>query len=1029
MPVIETVLIGTAAKYLAQNGAAIAQQVQFEIRKKITDVENRRFTVAAGVLTRDEGDAVNACVKTWLHDPIHFDDISLKESFKYLSQYCGLIPIQSDGVFLIGSDTQIGWKVIQLRNPLEEYRAKNEDCFGFRHHVISSIDRYYETHEKMSAEKSYVTILDNYIQLFLGLMDEVKKTPGKAGEDALNELENQLYNFLGNFQKGPAQQRSFSLLNRMAQYFDSFKTERANLCAEIQLTIKTLIAQARDEQKRTLYDVVGTLQHDVTLLSTEMRGFVVRHVTAEDKQKDLFKKFWDKHAQMLSVDYHHSTVKKRFSDLAAQKKSSPELLEEKLMMSVTAAVIFSEEARRILDQRLLCQNPDLNVHQQLNEVINSLEHNLNIAFHEFRKTLNSIDQKNAVSTHHNYPSIGVNQSLPKPVNDSVVTMDRLVANIKKSLVEIKTATVVLSADVVCVGETSVISNNSSIASPVSSGDLSSPLACETERFDKVHPAVESAKRQFEQAGGCLFLKNERCNELVDRKLLDRGILAQDKNNKLNIVLECVKTEGDVTELGAYLLLRLNLGESKLNQGQSHLKATILKLIYLDPLDVHERDQFSNLNEFIKAIFNAGNESVLTAKAFLSAIETTYQSIIKLIFEKTPVGYMVFQQNLNDAQLKAKQICENAIFEEKIKEVDVDLKVLQDKQNTLSVSEYAMKIKNIKTIISELERLPCKTQALEEQIELVNIKFVSAQESRMAEFADAFLFYVESYNRFKNLYENSFCDLDSNPREQKLLEFHEKLLELSNLKEILFAFDLEAVFIKTPKLCEQHDNAVYSYKLLCQKHCEKLVEELEGKIQDFSGVLLSDTSGFDLMLTTRLFNQESCAATLNQEAIEIKKIETEGAIENCIAKIAGCLRTLDAYFGVESSREFNDDVVAIKEGYSNALFEHARDELVNVLNTTLPKLIFPSHGLLGFFSTPVSFDKEPSFTEAVKKITTANAVENLQLLFNDLMAIIKNKNVNPVMLLECALKGNEKTGAGQFIRSQLEMLKNAAVPKC
>ena len=923
MPILETMVIGAAVNYLRENAGAIAQQVQFEIRKKITEAEHRQFTVAAGMLSDEDGRAVNDSVKTWLHDAVHFDSVSLKTAFAYLSQYCGLVAVQSDGLPVIGQ-ARAGWKVVQLRNPMEAYREKNEDCFGFQNHVMREIDDYYSKHDKMSIEKAYVTILDNYIQLFLGLMNDVQKMPSTEGEGALNELENQLNNFLDNFQKGPAQQRSFSLLNRMAEHFDLFKTQRFNLVIKIKPVIKKLFSHARDEQKRTIYDIATTLHQNMVSLSNEMRGFVVRHLTGKDQEKDLFAQCWESTAEMLSVGRETMTLEERFLMLETQKKLSSMPLATELMSSITAAIIFSEEVRRIL---MRCFAEERPVNANLIKAIAFLEHDFNQALLAFKNNMSSVVSTETVTVHCHHAAIGINQAISKSANDSVAVIDRKTADIHKLLSEIKTALQSIAVDA-SASEMPINAVNIT-AKPV----LSVPVI--------VHPVVASAKAQFSGVGGLLLLKNANVDLTVDSNLIERKIL-RCENNQLHIQLDHVLTEGDVICLSDYLLEKLNLGRGDLTLEQEQSKGVIMAFQRLDPLTTAERFDFSKLSDWIKYILNAESVEAEKAGSFLHAIANHFHQLIESVLSKKPVGYRVFQQNLHDAEFKARQICEEAKQFEKIKEIQNALDLISNPEHVLSVLDYCEKIKKISNAIFELERLPYKTQALEESIVLLNIQISSAQENYIQSFVYAFETYFDAFERLSALYQESVDQFNLDELESKLLEIHEKLIELTKLKNALFTFDFQVILDSNPKIFEMHDRAVNTYQLFCRQFCEKQVKALEEKIKNFSECLLSDSAGFDLVLSTRLFLEEAnqdAVSDKNQSSLEKMKCELEVAIESCILKISATLKTLNFYFGESPANEFDEDIIAIKKAYSDTLFICSRDELVEILNGTLKKILY------------------------------------------------------------------------------------------
>ena len=114
-------------------------------------------------------------------------------------------------------------------------------------------------------------ILDNYIQLFITLIDEAKNIPGNEGREALLALEKNLNTLIDNFQNGPAKKRRIGFLN----YFANTITGRDGLCNALRPEIKIIITRAKKEQEtHSLQSTVRNLKDQAELLTTHIRLFV-----------------------------------------------------------------------------------------------------------------------------------------------------------------------------------------------------------------------------------------------------------------------------------------------------------------------------------------------------------------------------------------------------------------------------------------------------------------------------------------------------------------------------------------------------------------------------------------------------------------------------------------------------------------------------------------------------------------------------------------------------------------------------------
>lgn len=119
------------------------------------------------------------------------------------------------------SDQQkTAYAFVPMRSALAtKMQTQNNDPLNLRKQVFESFDKYYKNKgyptnrdgvkSKMDKATAAMISLDNQIQIFLILLDNATKIPGKAGEDAIKDIQIQFIGFCERYKKSGATVGSF----------------------------------------------------------------------------------------------------------------------------------------------------------------------------------------------------------------------------------------------------------------------------------------------------------------------------------------------------------------------------------------------------------------------------------------------------------------------------------------------------------------------------------------------------------------------------------------------------------------------------------------------------------------------------------------------------------------------------------------------------------------------------------------------------------------------------------------------------
>lgn len=360
-----TVSIGAAAglvrfAYRHREAIILAKtRAQHAIKDKIQKIEHRDFLLSAGVLSNENGELVNELVKEWMQEPIRLDFIDsslrenhfLQEAFDYLVPACGLVRISSKGIPLIGNGTQIGWQVVKLENPLSERQNEHNDTFLFREKMKILLEDYHQKHsDKTSVSEALVTVLDNYLQLFLTLIDEAKNIPGEENKGAIEILEKNINTLIDNFQNGPAKERQYKFFNYFASYFDVTKTGRDLLCNAIRPKLKIIIDKAKREQKaHSLQHTAKDLVIQTEILNAQVEKFIRIH-NSKDKLDGILKKQAEWIANYNGDDPTQKSVESACSH-AKHNSSKPAIMAaDNAIISINVIMALAANAKKIIER-------------------------------------------------------------------------------------------------------------------------------------------------------------------------------------------------------------------------------------------------------------------------------------------------------------------------------------------------------------------------------------------------------------------------------------------------------------------------------------------------------------------------------------------------------------------------------------------------------------------------------------------------------------------------------------------------------
>ncbi len=1022
MPVLETLALGFAVKHGREAAQFAASAINNAVTSKVRDIESRNFALASGVLSQRDGEDVCVCVEAWLHDRIEFHNPALKALFQKLSPRCGLARIQSDGVPLVGNGTQTGWQAIQIRNPLSQCAAVQEDVFGFVANALTAIDEYYATHPAMNKEKAYVIILDNYLQVFLGMMRELKNTPGQEAADAFDELEAQLKNLLNNFKKGPAQQRTATFLNRIAQSFAQFETGRVALCSTIQQEVDCIIAQARADQKKSAYQTIVTLSNQVTQLSTHLRQFVITTSNQSDAKRDLFSAEWNHNNQEFAVkNYQTETLQSRCQALQLPAILTPA---DQMMLSITTMMILCEEARRIMDGN---QNNTVSL-AQLHTVINGL---LQFSVTLLKQTIPNNGEASAATRVVHCRSLSlINQSYGDVVCVALIEMDKIVGKIRENLIEIQSKlTENLSPitdetlDTLCGGRTEM-SNLLKHALPELTVNLHSPLGArlsplrdEDPRAERVRifrsqtdeqlnerivhciqdlkeedalelsaseDRVTIAKDIFLQNGGQQLLNQigqHDPDDLINTyfiRLIAKGILSIDAHNKLQVDMNVISSKMDVYDLCQYLFI-------KLRAINSSSQLIIKKFLLLDFLSDPERELYDQLCTALEDV----NMQPDQLQVFLNDVENRFKPIIEKIKASQPIGHAAFFCKLDRAILHAKTKVLHAEQAQKIQALESSLS-----QCTLTVDSLDL-LKSLDSGIKTLERDPQLFDTLFDQ--------VTALRDRLTDMTSEV-----------DLHRSLSAAFDGTSAEFQQLMIEENF-SLQNAGECLHKLSMQLDIWRryhnipciTPKQRQVYEGALTQYQKRCRSYCEELVDALEHNVQRIMNALESEREGFNYVSTQRYLNTTDSAETAiptgNLFNLESKKDEIAEATTNCVAKVDACLKMLAHACGMDQSENsYMERVTEITDNFMRAAFEHTRNKLVETLNAALRKIKI-STNWTGLFTTPLA--DVPEIAIIVGQINASENVQQLSAHMSTLINEIHNKGKDPVEMLCSTISTN------------------------